>query len=212
LLKQSFISIKMDGEFVAALVWFIYKKVWVSPLFYYNENGIYRPSQNSKMLSLGRGFDAVSREKVILDIYALVDPLDGWLDDSLQLFNPDSLWVEELDSNIIDVEWFLDDLLLDDATSSIVDIGGYGLAPGDYTLKARAYDPTGFDATVGWVRRDTEQLEQFVTWNVTFSAVPEPSMLLLMVMGLFGLGMAKWKGQRGRSEWHEKFRTPTFIL
>lgn len=45
---------------------------------YFNK-GIYRPSYDSKMRSLNRPFDAVSREKIILDIYALVDPLDSTL-------------------------------------------------------------------------------------------------------------------------------------
>ncbi len=49
----------------------------------YYDTGLYRPSNNSKMRSLNRPFDAVSREKIILDIYALVDPLDAWRDNSL---------------------------------------------------------------------------------------------------------------------------------
>ena len=46
----------------------------------YFQNGLFRPSLNSKMRSLDRPFDAVSREKIILDIYEHVDPLDGALD------------------------------------------------------------------------------------------------------------------------------------
>lgn len=135
---------------------------------YYN-SGIYRPSQDSKMRSLGRPFDAIAREKIILDIYAVVDPLDDWLDNSSLLLDPDELYVQTVDDSVIDVQWFVDDQPIPAASGETFDLRDFGFGPGDYSVTARAFDPTGFDLVDGWVRMNQEELEQFVTWDVTLS-------------------------------------------
>ena len=53
----------------------------------YHAEGIFRPSDNFKMRSLGRAFDAVSREQLILKIYEQVDPLDEWTDTAETVVN-----------------------------------------------------------------------------------------------------------------------------
>lgn len=130
----------------------------------YFSNGLYRPSSNSKMRSLGQPFDAVSREKIILDIYDLVDPLDDWRDNQSEVvaLNPE-LWVERIDDSNISLEWRVDGNVVDGATGESFRPGDFGFSA-PYTVTVRAWDPTP------WVRINLDQLEQSVTWNVTAPA------------------------------------------
>jgi hypothetical protein len=152
----------------------------------YYDSGLFRPSQNSKMRSLDRPFDAISREKIVLDIYDLVDPLDGFLNNTLPLVDPPQLTVDTIDANVIDLEWFVNGAKVVGAAGESFTLLDYGFGPGLYTVQARAFDPTGFDPANGWVRRDQDQLEQFVTWTVT-QTIPEPGTIVLAGVGLLML-------------------------
>lgn len=126
----------------------------------YFENGLYRPSNNSKMRGLGQPFDAVSREKIILDIYDLVDPLDNWKNNTSDVaeINPE-LWVERIDDSVINVEWSVDGTTVAGASGETFRPEDFGFAA-PYSVTARAFDPTP------WVRINLDQLQQSVTWNV----------------------------------------------
>jgi len=127
--------------------------------FYY-DTGIYRPSLDSKMRSLYEPFDAVGREVFVLEFYDLVDPLDGHLLNTDILVDPDELWVDTIDADIIDVDWTVDGTTYVDAGERL-SLASLGLADGEYTVTARAYDPTD------WVRvADRSSLEQTVEWRV----------------------------------------------
>ena len=152
---------------------------------YYN-TGLYRPSQDSKMRSLDRPFDAISREKIVLDIYNIVDPLDGFLNNTQPLLDPPELWVDPIDANVIDLQWIVNGSIVAGASGESFTLLDYGFGPGLYTVQARAFDPTGFDPVNGWVRRNQDQLEQFVTWTVT-QTVPEPGTIILAGFGLLML-------------------------
>lgn len=159
----------------------------------YYDTGIYRPSNDSKMRSLNQLFDAVGREKIILDIYDLVDPLDSWLDNRMPLINPDELFVNVIDNSVIDLEWFIDGTLIplvSGETFNLIDLN-YGV--GDYVVSARAFDPTAFDPVDGWVRTNQNNLEQFVSWNVTITSVsvPEPCTLAFIGVGLIYLASSR---------------------
>jgi hypothetical protein len=60
----------------------------------YADYGIYRPSQSSKMRTLGKPFDAVGREQIILNIYKYVRPMDSHAPNASQLVDPSGLWVD----------------------------------------------------------------------------------------------------------------------
>ncbi|MDP6045950.1 MAG: M64 family metallopeptidase [Phycisphaerae bacterium] len=147
---------------------------------YYN-TGLYRPSNNSKMRSLNQPFDAISREKIILDIYALVDPLDAWRDNSLPLTDPGDLFVERIDDSVIDVEWFVNGAPVAGAAGETFDLLDFGYGAGLYDVEARAYDPTAFDPVDGWVRMNASELEQTIAWDVTLT--PEPATMALLMFG-----------------------------
>jgi IgA Peptidase M64 len=162
----------------------------------YSETGIYRPTDNSKMRALGVPFNAISREKIILDIYDFVDPLDSYTSNASTLVDPLSLSAMRVDTNVIDTEWSIDGL--HDASFDgldMLDVASLGLTIGDHTIGLRAFDPTGFDPVAGWVRIDTDKLEQFVNWDVLVT-VPEPSASALATLALIGL--AVWARRHGR--------------
>jgi hypothetical protein len=167
----------------------------------YYDTGIYRPSNDSKMRSLNQPFDVVGREKIILNIYDLVDPLDSWLDNRMPLINPDELFVNVIDNSVIDLEWFVDGTLIPLASGEMFNLIDLSYGVGDYVVSARAFDPTAFDPVDGWVRTSHSNLEQFVSWNVTITsvAVPEPSNLAFIGVGLIYLASSR-RRLRSQSE------------
>jgi hypothetical protein len=151
----------------------------------YSETGIFRPSENSKMRSLSRPFDVVSREQIILEIYSLVDPMDAWTDNSQTLFDP-VLEVSVIDESVIGVEWFVNGVLVDGARATTFDPSDWGFALGQFSVTARSFDSTG------WVLIDTDQLEQAVTWSVVMT--PEPAGAAVLVLG--GVLLCRTRGGR----------------
>jgi len=127
----------------------------------YSEFGVYRPTITSKMEALDQPFNAVSREKIILDIYDYVDPLDTWLDNSSPLTGDPTLTVDTVDPNVIKVQWSVNGTVVSGATGESFRLTDHGFGSGTYTVTARAYDDTP------WVRTSLSKLEQSVTWNVT---------------------------------------------
>ena len=130
----------------------------------YFDKGVYRPSDNSKMRSLGRPFDAISREAFILEFYNYVNPIDSYSfsTNTGPLKNITSLSVDTIDSDTILVDWYVDGKKIvmgkDDVT-----ISELGLTLGTHDVSAKAYDPTD------WVRLDRSSLEQTVSWTVELS-------------------------------------------
>lgn len=142
----------------------------------YYDNGIYRPSFNSKMRSLNRPFDAVSREQFIRDIYDLVDPLDGWRDNEAPITGSDpELWIDAVDPGVIQTEWFVDGELVAGASGESFRLRDHGFVEGEFVVTARSYDP------VSWVRRGGEALEQSVSWELTVT--PPPSVASVTING-----------------------------
>lgn len=127
---------------------------------YYYDYGVYSPSAGSKMRYLGKPFDAIAREKIILDIYSLVHPLDAWTDNATVLVDPDVIQVKTVDSAVIKVDWSVDGTPISPNPGEAFYPGDLGLEAGTYTITARAYDATD------WVRRHRELLEQSVQWSV----------------------------------------------
>nr|WP_275944444.1 M64 family metallopeptidase [Microvirga flocculans] len=127
---------------------------------YYHATGVYRPSLDSKMKTLGRPFDVVSREQFVLKFYEFVDPLDGYTNNWVTHHNPTTFFVDTVDPAVIKVDWTLDGKTFANLGETFhVAKDNYGF--GTHTLQARAYDPTD------WVRGDRSSLEQTVSWVIT---------------------------------------------
>jgi hypothetical protein len=132
--------------------------------------GVYRPSAESKMRSLGREFDAVSREAFILDIYNYVDPLDAWLPNGAPLTDA-VLWIDLVDPAVQGVDWYVDDVLVPEAHGETFDPTALGVGPGTHRVRADAYDRVIEHAMSGdlldLVRKDFDRLRQTVEWTLT---------------------------------------------
>jgi hypothetical protein len=125
---------------------------------FFCNSGRYRPTDNSQMNQLPDYFNMPSMQKIVRDIYAIVDPIDAHTENSSPLTNPTELVVSVIDPAVIKVEWSVDG-------SVVTADGGQCFTPsnlgaGSHTVTARAYDDTD------WVRGDRSELEQSVTWNV----------------------------------------------
>lgn len=147
----------------------------------YADKGAYRPTPNSKMgwTSDRRpaSFNAISREKIILDIYDIVRPLDAFADTAATCVNPDSLWVRPIDSNVIRTDWYVDGKLVAADGGTSLPLKMIGTRRGTYTVKAHSYDEVirhSFSDNsnphpLDLVRRDLHKLQQETTWKVNIT-------------------------------------------
>lgn len=131
----------------------------------YNEVGVYRPTNNSKMRALDRPFDAIAKEAFILGFYEEVDPIDAVspllaaVDGAL--INPDAdMWVDVISRDVIDVEWQVNGDVV--ATGDSFDAAS--LPAGRGTLTLWAGDQTDK------VRLDRSSMEQTMSWSVQLAA------------------------------------------
>ena len=107
------------------------------------EFGVYRPTLNSKMRSLGQPFEQVNVEQFVLTGYETVKPIDdatpaGTYDGSTTFFvTPVAPATHDLS-----VEWLLDGSSISGATATTLDASSLNLPFGSYTLTARVVDGT----------------------------------------------------------------------
>ena len=125
--------------------------------------GIYRPTLDSKMRTLGRPFNALVREKSILDVYQRVNPIDDWLDNSGTL-QTGELWVDVVDPAVIFVDWYVDDQLVAPEHGEMFDLAEFAGTAGTYSVRAHAYDEAvrhvGDGSLLDLVRTDLDALQQ----------------------------------------------------
>lgn len=130
---------------------------------------IYHPTLNQKMGSEvychhpGPPYcphDPVSREKIILDIYEIVDPLDSWTDNSSVLQHPETLEVDVVDCDVITVDWWIDGELVAEDGGESLRLDDFSLSSGQHHIEAHAHDDTE------WVRLDRSSMEQRISWTV----------------------------------------------
>ncbi len=119
-----------------------------------------RRSVDTKMETLGRPFDAAQREKIILEIYDKVDPIDAHTPNLHTVTGSDSVFVEVVDPAVIEVRWSVDGTVVAEGSNNIFDLSDNGFGLGTYEVTAFAYDPTD------WVGADRDALQQTVHWTV----------------------------------------------
>ncbi len=114
----------------------------------YSVTGIYRPSPNSLMRSLGRPFNVVGAEEIIKEIYRKVSPIDGSSDPEADYSSSDTLTVTALTVGgaALPVEWRLDGAVIPGATGATLDLSTLGLPSCAATITATVVDDTP------WVR------------------------------------------------------------
>ncbi len=137
----------------------------------YCEQGVYRPTYNSKMRSLSAPFEQINEEHLIKRIYNLVSPLDAsWpIDENLSLQSGETL-LFEVDtpsprSAPLTVTWYINGILA--ASGSDFNLETQELGAGQYQIKVTIHDETNR------VRNDPNNLLQDSrVWNLELTAAP----------------------------------------
>lgn len=75
---------------------------------YYTQYGVYRPTPNSLMKSLGREFNSVSREKMIQSFYAIARPIDSHTPNERPVARTSTLSVTPAPVPTLSVRWYRD--------------------------------------------------------------------------------------------------------
>jgi hypothetical protein len=132
----------------------------------YCDTQYYRPSNNAEMRQLPAAHNMPSIEKIILDIYRTVKPVDENTATDATLSNPREIRVRVIDPAVLKVDWTVDGAAVTNDNPQC--FNATTLAAGDHTVTAHVYDDTP------WVRSDRTSLEQTLTWNVTVEAPTAP--------------------------------------
>jgi len=129
----------------------------------YSVSGIYRPSPNSLMRSLGRPFNLVGAEQIIKEIYRKVSPIDASSDPTADYRDDDVLFVTSLTvaGAPLPVRWSLDGVPIPGGSGGTLDLANLGLAGCAATITATVTDDTP------WMRDEAFRAAQ-MTDSVTF--------------------------------------------
>jgi hypothetical protein len=122
----------------------------------YYQFGLHRPTNNSKMRSLGRPFNLPSAEALILEMYKMVKPIDGSTPVGAMLGNRDVVEVTPMQVEggpALTVQWWLDGRLIAGATGVTLDLGGLDLDESTHTVSVTVVDPTP------WVRNESARAQ-----------------------------------------------------
>jgi hypothetical protein len=120
---------------------------------------------------LDTSYNPVSREKMIMDIYRAVRPIDKTTPPAGALERPVMLEVEVIDPAVIDVEWSIDGTKIATNDELRLDLAAQALPAGSHTIEARAYDNAGEDLVryktgTQYGRMNWARSEQKVSWTV----------------------------------------------
>jgi hypothetical protein len=123
----------------------------------YVGQGIYRPAEQCMMNRFTNPFCAVCREKIILDFYREVRPVDTLLLDfplaTLELVDP----------GLFEVDWYIDEIHVENSVLTLY-LNDYVTEAGEHELKVIVADKILRYSNTGdsfdWVRRDTSLLRQ----------------------------------------------------
>jgi hypothetical protein len=124
----------------------------------------YRPSEDSQMNLLPEPFNMPSIDKIVRDIYEIIDPIDEHTDNASPLTDPAEVRVRLVDPAVLKVDWSVDGTLARENGGECFDAAQ--LSPGEHTVTAHVYDDTP------WVRSDRSELEQTVSWTIRIQGEP----------------------------------------
>ncbi|MER8183248.1 M64 family metallopeptidase [Kitasatospora sp. NPDC094015] len=137
---------------------------------YRSANGLYRPTEDSVMRTLGGSYNLPSREAIIEQLYRRVRPLDGATPAPGEVAAPARLAVQPLQltgARQLRVDWTVDGVAVEPQAPdrTWLDTAALALAPGRrVTVQATVTD------TTDWVRDEgfrQEFMTRSVSWTVT---------------------------------------------
>jgi hypothetical protein len=133
----------------------------------YSPQGVYRPTANSLMRSLGRPFNPPSAEALVIEIYKIVDPIDAASDASVPYAGVEVLSVAPLApaGAPLAVQWFRDEIAIPGATSTALDLATLDFGGCPATVSVRVRDETT-------LVRDEAARAQWLTETRAFEVVP----------------------------------------
>jgi hypothetical protein len=111
----------------------------------YYQFGLYRPTFNSKMRSLGRPFQEINSEELVGSMYKTIDPIDDATPPSQDPYPPGTpFFVAPLQpaSHSLDVQWFVDGAPVAGATDTTFTPHYASLTPGEHTIVVEVMDNT----------------------------------------------------------------------
>ncbi|MGB2807025.1 MAG: M64 family metallopeptidase [Sedimentisphaerales bacterium] len=139
----------------------------------YNEFGIYRPTDNSKMKSLGRPFEEINAEQFVINFYKQVSPMDEATPPSQEPLPGDTVFYVipmEPIGHSLDVQWSVDGVDVPGAT-------GLTFTPTSLPIGIHDVVVTAVDNTTR-VREDTARatwLTNTRQWQIEVGPEPDPN-------------------------------------
>jgi hypothetical protein len=133
----------------------------------YSQFGVYRPSNNSLMRNLGRPFNPPSIEKLIIEIYKKVDPIDASSDDTIVYNGSETLFVTPMSpvGHSLGIQWSLDGVPIAGATAMTFDLSTLNLTGCDSTVSVTVTDSTT-------LVRDEIARASYMTQSIDFLVSP----------------------------------------
>jgi PKD repeat protein len=131
----------------------------------YSRFGLYRPTVDSKMRTLGQAFNLPSVESLILEFYKIVRPIDGATPAGTLLDEFSTVFVDPVDppGHPLEIRWYLDGNAVQGETHETFRLCTGGTPVGDHMVSVTVRD------TTSWVR-DEDQRNQWLTesrsWNL----------------------------------------------
>lgn len=148
----------------------------------YCESGMYRPTYDSKMRSLGRPFEQINTEQLVVRIYNLVSPIDQSLPAAAVVKATSGQTVEFRITPVVPADhrlqvlWSVDGRSM--STAARYQLATGSLAPGDHTVLVTVRDTTPL------VRNDPSSvLEDSRSWTLRVSSSAAPSVRVLSPNG-----------------------------
>jgi len=134
--------------------------------------GVFRPTLNSKMRSLGQPFNLPSIEAFVVELYKYVSPIDGVSHPEGEAEFFETLFVDPVDplDLSIEIEWLLDGNKIEGQDDWFLSLSDLGLSSGEHTVTARVVDQTDF------VRNQASR-EGLLTETFSWEVVVPESML-----------------------------------
>ena len=143
----------------------------------YCSSGQFRPSDNSMMNMLfgdkpDTAYNSVSREKMVMDIWRAVTPIDETKPPAGDAGSATMLEVVVIDPEVVSVDWSVDGQVVAAKGGTRFDLAAQKLASGSHTVSAKAYDNAGMELvryTTGtkYGRMNWARSQQTVEWKVT---------------------------------------------